>query len=210
MPTPTVSVQCSPRAAHCTSVLPSGTLALSANPEKSYIAFANSTVAGEAAIYDVRRQAAVNIVKAHVGPLVSLAVSNAGSMLATASDTGTVVRVFALPSCERLHTFRRGSSPVRVSCLSFVGLGHSVDDLLLCGSTSDTLHGFGLSAPYVQRLAEKRLLDYSVSASQSSSRSEQAPQAAATAGGGFFGTVRTPLAATCTKCAYVNTCRLAS
>lgn len=179
------------------------TLALSANPDKPYVAFANSTVAGEAAIYDLKRQAAVNIVKAHVGPLVSLAMSNAGDMLATASDTGTVVRVFALPSCERLHTFRRGSSPVRISCLSFVGLGHSADDMLLCGGSSDTLHGFALSAPFVQRLAEKRPLEYSVSASQASSRSEQAVQPPpAAGGGGFFGTVSScqrTLALPCTQ-----------
>ncbi len=189
MPIPTVCF--SSHSPSCRALPPkftAATLALSANPQKSFVAFANSTVTGEAAVYDVQRQVAVNIVKAHVGPLVAVAISNAGDMLATASDTGTVIRVFALPSCERLHTFRRGASPVHVSCLSFVGLGQSVDDMLLCGSSSDTLHGFALSAPYIQRLANKQFMEYSVSASQSNSKSEQSGSSAASSGG-FFGTV---------------------
>jgi autophagy-related protein 18 len=151
------------------------------------VAFANSSVTGEVAIYDVQRQAAVNIVKAHVGPLASVAVSNNGSMLATASDSGTVVRVFALPSCERMHTFRRGSAPVRVSCLSFLGLGTSSDDMLLCGSSSDTVHGFALSSSFIKQLTDKMPMDYSVSANHAAKA--VVPVKAGGTGGGFFDTV---------------------
>ena len=51
---------------------------------------------------------------------------------------GTLVRVFALPSGERLHQFRRGTYPVTISSLAF-----SPDStMIVVSSESDTVHVF--------------------------------------------------------------------
>lgn len=130
-------------------------------------------------MYDVARQSAVNIVKAHVGPLAALALSPSGALLATASDSGTLVRVFNLPACEKLHTLRRGTSPVTVSCLAFANLGAGPEEALLLGSTADTVHGFLLEGPYLQRLASQAPLVHSVAAAQAGAA---APEAAPASG----------------------------
>mgnify|MGYP001135301505 CR=1 FL=1 len=49
------------------------------------------------------------VVKAHNSPLAALALSTDGGLLATCSEKGTVIRVFALPDWENVKSFRRGS-----------------------------------------------------------------------------------------------------
>ena len=56
---------------------------------------------------------------------------------------GTLIRVFALPSGDRLHQFRRGSYPVTIHSLAF-----SPDStLLVVSSETDTIHVFRMEDP---------------------------------------------------------------
>ncbi len=61
----------------------------------------------------------LNSIRAHDAPIRCLALSADGTLLATASATGTIVRVFALPSGLKLKTFRRGSRPAGVWAMAF-------------------------------------------------------------------------------------------
>ena len=61
----------------------------------------------------------LNSIRAHDAPIRCLALSADGTLLATASATGTIVRVFALPSGLKLKTFRRGSRPASVWAMAF-------------------------------------------------------------------------------------------
>jgi autophagy-related protein 18 len=48
------------------------------------------------------------MIPAHDSSLAALAFNNAGTRLATASEKGTVIRVFSIPEGHRLFEFRRG------------------------------------------------------------------------------------------------------
>ena len=66
-----------------------------------------------------------------------------GTLLATASDKGTIIRVFSVPQAEKLYQFRRGSIPSSIYHMSF-----NLSSTLLCvSSASETVHVFRLDLP---------------------------------------------------------------
>jgi WD40 repeat protein len=67
-----------------------------------------------------------------------LQVNQKGTLLATASERGTLIRVIKVETGEILHQFRRGLSYSHISSLNFSNWG----PYLACGSSSGTLHIF--------------------------------------------------------------------
>jgi len=68
--------------------------------------------------------------------------NNDGTLLATASETGTIIRVFSVPRGLKLYQFRRGTYPSTIYSMSF-----NLSSTLLCvSSTTDTVHIFRLGA----------------------------------------------------------------
>jgi autophagy-related protein 18 len=61
-------------------------------------------------------------------------------MLATASDKGTVIRVWSIPGSEKLYQFRRGTREARIHSINF----NVVSSLLAVSSAHDTVHIFKL------------------------------------------------------------------
>jgi autophagy-related protein 18 len=61
-------------------------------------------------------------------------------MLATASDKGTVIRVWSIPGAEKLYQFRRGTREARIYSINF----NVVSSLLAVSSAHDTVHIFKL------------------------------------------------------------------
>lgn len=97
---------------------------------------------GEVLIFDAMRLEAINVVEAHRSPLSCIAMNSEGTILATASDKGTIIRVFSVPSAEKLYQFRRGSIPSSIYNMSF-----NLNSTLLCvSSATDTVHIFRLAA----------------------------------------------------------------
>ncbi|KAH0629324.1 hypothetical protein JD844_011305 [Phrynosoma platyrhinos] len=80
-------------------------------------------------------------ISAHDGPLAALAFNSTGSKLASASEKGTVIRVFSIPEGQKLYEFRRGMKRyVNISSLVF-----SMDSQFLCASSNtETVHVFKL------------------------------------------------------------------
>lgn len=76
------------------------------------------------------------LIRAHKGPLRSIALSN--SLLATASVTGTLVRVYSLSSMGLLHEYRRGLDKATVWSMAFSPSGNQLAVL----SDKSTLHVF--------------------------------------------------------------------
>jgi autophagy-related protein 18 len=69
-----------------------------------------------------------------------MALNNEGTLLATASDKGTIIRVFSVPDAHKLYQFRRGSMPSHIFSMSF-----NITSTLLCvSSATDTVHIFKL------------------------------------------------------------------
>ncbi|KAG8719602.1 autophagy protein [Ceratobasidium sp. 394] len=116
-----------------TSPNPNAICALSPSSDPSYLAYpsptpsptaptsapasssttAAPTASGDVLIFDTRLLAVTNIVRAHKAPLAHISLNSTGTLLATASEKGTVIRVFSVPAAERLYEFRRG---VRARC----------------------------------------------------------------------------------------------
>lgn len=110
-----------------------------APPQASYVA----PTSGEVLIFDTVSLKAVNVIEAHRSPLCSICLNNEGTLLATASETGTIIRVFSVPRGQKLYQFRRGTYPSTIYSMSF-----NLSSTLLCvSSTSDTVHIFRLGAP---------------------------------------------------------------
>ncbi|KAF8421633.1 WD40-repeat-containing domain protein [Tirmania nivea] len=101
---------------------------------------ASPSTTGHVILYDALKCEAVNVVEAHKSPLSSLALNSEGTLLATASDKGTVIRVFSVPEAQKLYQFRRGTYPSRIYSMSF----NLVSTLLCVSSATETVHIFRL------------------------------------------------------------------
>ena len=66
--------------------------------------------------------------------------NNDGSLLATASDKGTLIRIYRTDTGEFLHEVRRGSDKAEICSVCF----NSSSKLLACSSDKGTIHIFSL------------------------------------------------------------------
>jgi autophagy-related protein 18 len=114
-----------------------------APPKSDHVA----PTSGEVLIYDATKMEAVNVIEAHNSPLSCIALNNDGTLLATASEKGTIIRVFSIPDAQKLYQFRRGSIPARIFSMSF----NSTSTLLSVSSATETVHIFRLGAPNTSR-----------------------------------------------------------
>lgn len=123
---------------------PKGLCALSVDNEKSYLAYPGSSQVGEVQIFDTINLRAITMIPAHDSPLSAIAFDWHGTKLATASEKGTVIRVFSIPQGKRLFEFRRG---VRRNATIY-SLSYSPDSMYLCASSNlETIHIFRLDTP---------------------------------------------------------------
>jgi autophagy-related protein 18 len=135
---------------HATSH-PAAPSALSPSSDACYLAYLNTNaITGKVILFDAETLTAVNVIEAHKSGISRLAFSFDGRMLATASDKGTVLRVFSVPeggkkctqliTIEKLFQFRRGSMQAKIHSLAFSASG----ELLAVCSDTDTIHIFRL------------------------------------------------------------------
>ncbi|OCF35222.1 autophagy-like protein 18 Atg18 [Kwoniella heveanensis CBS 569] len=140
---------------------PNAVCALSSSSEHSYLAYpspapsastaplSNSAVpapppaptTGDVLLFDTISLSALNVIQAHKTPIAFLALNSTGTMLATASDKGTVVRVFSVPDAKKLWQFRRGSQNARIFSINF----NLASSLLAVSSDSSTIHIYKLA-----------------------------------------------------------------
>ncbi|KAK9473058.1 WD40-repeat-containing domain protein [Dipodascopsis tothii] len=141
-PNPGAICALSPSSENCYIAYPSPARGAPASPFAAPGAPAPPAVAtGDVLLFDALSLQPVNVVEAHKTPLANVALSADGTLLATASDKGTIVRVFAVPSGAKLYQFRRGSYPSRIYSLSF-----NVAGTMLCvSSATETVHVFRLA-----------------------------------------------------------------
>lgn len=120
---------------------PSGLCALSTNHSSFYLAYPGSATSGDIIVHDTNSLSTVAMISAHDSPLAALAFNASATKLASASEKGTVIRVFSVPDGERLFEFRRGMKRyVSISSLTF-----SSDGQFLCASSNtETVHIFKL------------------------------------------------------------------
>jgi hypothetical protein len=80
-------------------------------------------------------------IAAHKSKIMQCKISSTGKYLATCSTTGTIIRIFSLPSGQFFGSFRRGFHHAEVFSISFC----SNDEYLAIGSSSGTVHIFSIS-----------------------------------------------------------------
>uniref|UniRef100_A0A8C4DWH9 WD repeat domain, phosphoinositide interacting 2 n=1 Tax=Dicentrarchus labrax TaxID=13489 RepID=A0A8C4DWH9_DICLA len=120
---------------------PSGLCALSISNDNCYLAYPGSATIGEVQVFDTVNLRAANMIPAHDSPLAALAFDASGTKLATASEKGTVIRVFSIPEGQKLFEFRRGVK----RCVSICSLAFSMEGLYLSASSNtETVHIFKL------------------------------------------------------------------
>ncbi|KAI9762006.1 MAG: Phosphatidylinositol 3,5-bisphosphate-binding protein, partial [Chaenotheca gracillima] len=85
----------------------------------------------------------VSIIPAHTASLRALELSPDGEVLATASETGTLVRIFSTANCARIAELRRGVDPAIIFSLAI----SPSNNLLAVTSDKSTLHIFDLPHP---------------------------------------------------------------
>ncbi|KAL8293453.1 hypothetical protein RQP46_000154 [Phenoliferia psychrophenolica] len=145
-----------------TSPNPQAICALSPSSENSYLAYpsplpspstpfastppaappsASTQSTGDVLLFDAVSLSVTNIIQAHKTPVAILSLNPTGTLLATASDKGTVIRVFSVPNGDKVHEFRRGSYPAKIYSISF----NAVSSLLCVSSDTETVHIFKLA-----------------------------------------------------------------
>ena len=97
---------------------------------------------GDVHIFSTRSLTVVNAIQAHKAPISFLSINSTGTLLATASEKGTVIRVWSIPGAEKLYQFRRGTREAVIYSMNF----NQVSTLLAVSSAHDTVHIFKLGA----------------------------------------------------------------
>jgi len=126
---------------------PKGLCALSINSDNCFLAYPGSTTTGEVQLFDAFNLQAKLMIPAHDSPLAAIAFNTSGSRLATASERGTVIRVFNVENGSRLVEFRRGVK----RCAHVYSLAFSQDsEFLALSSNTETIHIFKVDQPPVE------------------------------------------------------------
>ncbi|KPV75093.1 uncharacterized protein RHOBADRAFT_53988 [Rhodotorula graminis WP1] len=112
------------------SPLPSPATPFSTTPPSSSSAASNSS--GDVLLFDAVSLSVTNIIQAHKAPVAHVALNSAGTLLATASDKGTVIRVFSVPNGD--------SYPAKIYSIAF----NAASTLLCVSSDTETVHIFKL------------------------------------------------------------------
>jgi len=88
-------------------------------------------------LYDLRKS---QLIPAHESELAAIALNQQGTRLATASDNGTLIRVFDTHTGELLKELRRGMGRALINCITF----NKSSEFLACSSDKGTVHIFSL------------------------------------------------------------------
>ncbi|KAG1451009.1 hypothetical protein G6F56_008198 [Rhizopus delemar] len=99
-------------------------------------------VSGDVELFDALGPQTTNIVQAHKSPVSCLSMNSEGTLLATASEKGTVIRIFSTLDATKVYQFRRGTYPAKIYSMSF----NVVSSLLCVSSDTETVHIFKLSS----------------------------------------------------------------
>ncbi|KAJ5461668.1 SVP1-like protein 2 [Penicillium daleae] len=87
----------------------------------------------------------ISIIPAHSSPLRAMTLSPDGEVLATASEAGTLIRVFSTANCTKLAELRRGVDHAVIFSLAF----SPSNTLLAVTSDKSTLHIFDIPHPHL-------------------------------------------------------------
>ena len=92
----------------------------------------------------------ISVLHAHDSRVVCISVNKEGTLIATASDKGTLIRIFTIHDDQKFWEFRRGTKSVEMNCITF----DPNNKFIGCSSNVGTIHLFSI-ASIVKELDEK-------------------------------------------------------
>ncbi|SMN18963.1 similar to Saccharomyces cerevisiae YFR021W ATG18 Phosphoinositide binding protein required for vesicle formation in autophagy and the cytoplasm-to-vacuole targeting (Cvt) pathway [Maudiozyma saulgeensis] len=95
---------------------------------------------GDVILFDLDELQPTMVIEAHQNGIAALALSPDGLFLATASEKGTIIRIFNATTGFKLYQFRRGTYSTKIYSMSF----SEDNQFLLACSSSKTVHIFKL------------------------------------------------------------------
>ena len=127
---------------------PLGVFSLSNDPNELIIAFPYAKTKGKVQVNNYIITAFSNdkneekIINTHESGISCISLNNEGTILATSSDKGTLIRIFLLSKCDHpIAVLKRGSKSAKINCLIF----DLSNEILGCTSDSGTTHVFNIS-----------------------------------------------------------------
>ncbi|KAA6416714.1 MAG: autophagy-related 18-like [Trebouxia sp. A1-2] len=127
---------------------PKGCCALCTCFDPCLLALPSSSTSGTMRVYNaaITGSSVECEVTAHNSPVAVMAWNQDASLLASASNKGTVLRVHKMPQANKVYSFRRGSRPAPIHSLAFSPL--DIQPPLLCATSGHgTVHIFRLEQP---------------------------------------------------------------
>lgn len=110
---------------------------------------------GDVILFNTDTLQPISVIEAHKSSLAAMTLSIDGSLLATASDKGTIIRVFSVATGVKLFQFRRGTYTTKIFTLAF-----SPDNkYVVATSSSGTVHIFRLGEEGSLELKHRRKLN---------------------------------------------------
>lgn len=118
---------------------PKGIVAISTDPSKTIVAYLDKLV-GSVKVRDLDNGSEITI-PAHENNIACLSLNTIGTLLATCSERGTLIRVFDTKSGNKLKELRRGTEKAEIYSLVF----DATSKFLACSSDRKTIHIFSLN-----------------------------------------------------------------
>ena len=84
----------------------------------------------------------LSVVQAHDSKIACISINKDGTLLATASDKGTLIRIFTINDGQKFSEFRRGTKTVEMNCIAF----DPNNKFIGCSSNVGTIHIFSIAA----------------------------------------------------------------
>jgi hypothetical protein len=99
---------------------------------------------GSITVYSLPSCHVLTVIHAHSSPLRHLCLSSNGRLLASASERGTLIRLFHIPTGDKRQTVRRGSRPAHIHSIT---INTSATVMAVASEDSATIHLFALNDP---------------------------------------------------------------
>ena len=120
-------------------------------------------------------------IPAHTAELAAVTLNPEGTLVATASTTGTIIRVFNTETAALLHEMRRGTDQALIYSLCF----DSSSSYVACSSDKGTIHIFSLIAPAEVVVVDSEAAEENGKSDTQASSSSLSMSVAAAASSGF-------------------------
>lgn len=143
---------------HSIENIPINILGLCSLSLNSHLAYPISSITGELKIFNANKLKPGLSIKAHETPLSAVNFSPNGLLIATASERGTVIRVFCIKNAQKVHEFRRGVK----RCVEIASLVFNSNAEYLCASSNtETVHIFKIDPRVVEQTERRSIIESS-------------------------------------------------